>query len=73
MPTGRSAVTANADRDALQGAAEALTAQEVADATGVSRATAQRYLADLVAAGRVDLGLRYGSTGRPEHRYTWRG
>jgi two-component system CitB family response regulator len=73
MPKGRSAVTANAVRDALQGAAEALTAQEVADATGVSRATAQRYLADLVAAGRVDLGLRYGSTGRPEHRYTWRG
>jgi two-component system CitB family response regulator len=73
MPKGRSAVTADAVRDALQGATEALTAQEVAAATGVSRATAQRYLADLVAAGRVDLGLRYGSTGRPEHRYTWRG
>jgi two-component system CitB family response regulator len=73
MPKGRSAVTADAIRDALQGADDALTAQDVADATGVSRATAQRYLADLVAAGRVDLGLRYGSTGRPEHRYTWRG
>jgi len=73
MPKGRSAVTADAVRDALQGADDALTAQDVAEATGVSRATAQRYLADLVAAGRVDLGLRYGSTGRPEHRYTWRG
>ena len=73
MPKGRSAVTADAVREALQGADDALTAQDVADATGVSRATAQRYLADLVAAGRVDLGLRYGSTGRPEHRYTWRG
>jgi two-component system CitB family response regulator len=73
MPKGRSAVTADAVRDALRRATEALTAQEVAEATGVSRATAQRYLADLVAAGRVDLGLRYGSTGRPEHRYTWRG
>jgi response regulator of citrate/malate metabolism len=72
MPKGRSAVTADAVRDALKQASEALTAQEVAEATGVSRATAQRYLADLVAAGRVDLGLRYGSTGRPEHRYTWR-
>jgi response regulator of citrate/malate metabolism len=72
MPKGRSAVTAEAVREALQAADEALTAQEVADATGVSRATAQRYLADLVSAGRVDLGLRYGSTGRPEHRYTWR-
>jgi len=73
MPKGRSAVTADAVRAALQEADDALTAQEVAEATGVSRATAQRYLADLVAAGRVDLGLRYGSTGRPEHRYTWRG
>jgi two-component system CitB family response regulator len=72
MPKGRSAVTADAVRDALRAAADALTAQEVADATGVSRATAQRYLADLVSAGRVELGLRYGSTGRPEHRYTWR-
>jgi response regulator of citrate/malate metabolism len=73
MPKGRSAVTADAVRDSLQAADDALTAQEVADATGVSRATAQRYLADLVSAGRVDLRLRYGSTGRPEHRYTWRG
>jgi two-component system CitB family response regulator len=73
MPKGRSAVTADAVREALQSADEPLTAQAVAEATGVSRATAQRYLADLVAAGRVDLGLRYGSTGRPEHRYTWRG
>lgn len=72
MPKGRSAVTADAVRDALQAADDALTAQQVADATGVSRATAQRYLADLVSAGRVDLRLRYGSTGRPEHRYTWR-
>jgi len=73
MPKGRSAVTAEAVRDALLAAGDALTAQEVADATGVSRATAQRYLADLVSAGRVDLGLRYGSTGRPEHRYRWKG
>ena len=72
MPKGRSAVTADAVRDALHRADDALTAQQVADATGVSRATAQRYLADLVSAGRVDLRLRYGSTGRPEHRYTWR-
>jgi response regulator of citrate/malate metabolism len=38
----------------------------------VSRATAARYLADLVDAGRVRMSLRYGSTGRPEHRYAWR-
>lgn len=72
LPKGRSAVTADAIREVLATATEALTAAEVAEATGVSRATAQRYLSDLARSGRVELGLRYGTTGRPEHRYTWR-
>jgi response regulator of citrate/malate metabolism len=73
MPKGRSAVTADSIREALRGSGEAMTAQAIAEATGVSRATAQRYLADLARAGRVDLTLRYGATGRPEHRYEWLG
>jgi response regulator of citrate/malate metabolism len=73
MPKGRSVFTAEAVRDALKAAREAKTAAEIADAVGVSRATAQRYLSDLARAGRVELTLRYGSTGRPEHRYAWRG
>jgi response regulator of citrate/malate metabolism len=70
---GRSPVTADAIIDALRGADDALTAVEVADATGVSRATAQRYLSDLARDGRVRLTLRYGSTGRPEHCFEWLG
>jgi response regulator of citrate/malate metabolism len=50
-------------------APQALSATEVAEQLGVSRATAQRYLADLVRRGLVDLSLNYGTTGRPEHRY----
>ncbi|MGZ0152982.1 response regulator [Kribbella sp. WER1] len=73
LPKGRSTVTADAIRDALRGAAEPLTAASIADLTGVSRATAQRYLSDLVRADRVELTLRYGTTGRPEHRFAWRG
>lgn len=73
MPKGRSAVTAESIREALRASAEAMTAQAIAEAIGVSRATAQRYLADLARAGRVELTLRYGSTGRPEHRYEWLG
>jgi response regulator of citrate/malate metabolism len=46
-----------------------ISAVEVAEQLGVSRATAQRYLADLVRRGLVDLSLHYGNTGRPEHRY----
>jgi two-component system CitB family response regulator len=72
MPKGRSSVTTDAVVDALRAASEPLTAIEVAEATGISRATAQRYLSDLARAGRVELSLRYGSTGRPEHRYGWR-
>jgi len=72
VPKGRSTVTAEAIRGALLASGDALTASEVAEATGVSRATAQRYLSDLTSAGRVELSLRYGATGRPEHRYTWR-
>ncbi|HEY2299753.1 MAG TPA: response regulator [Jatrophihabitans sp.] len=45
-----------------------LSAAEVAQAIGISRATAQRYLTDLVQSGELKLELRYG-TGRPEHRY----
>lgn len=73
LPKGRSAVTAEAVREALRSSEEPMTAQAIADAVGVSRATAQRYLADLARAGRVHLGLRYGATGRPEHRYEWLG
>jgi response regulator of citrate/malate metabolism len=70
---GRSPVTADAISEVLRATEDALTAAEVADSTGVSRATAQRYLADLARDGRVQLTLRYGSTGRPEHCFEWLG
>ncbi len=71
QPKGRSAVTASAVTDLLREAAGPLTAASVADAIGISRATAQRYLSDLVSAGDVTLALRYGTAGRPEHQYVW--
>lgn len=46
-----------------------LSAAEIARKVGVSRATAQRYLSTLAEDGSVEIQLRYGSTGRPEHRY----
>lgn len=45
------------------------TAADVAAAVGISRPTAQRYLAQLVAMGLLRLDLQYGSAGRPSHRY----
>ena len=46
-----------------------LSAAEVAEATGISRPTAQRCLSYLVRQGMAHLELRYGTVGRPEHRY----
>lgn len=50
-------------------AGETVSAQQVADGTGLSRGTARRYLEYLEGQGRAVLELRYGAAGRPEHRY----
>jgi len=60
---------ADADVGAGAGPLE-LSAADVAARVGVSRATAQRYLAALAADGLVTMKLSYGTTGRPEHRYS---
>ncbi|MER7453143.1 response regulator [Nocardia beijingensis] len=62
--------TKDAVLQAILDAGAPLSAGEVASAIGISRATAQRYLAALVAAGAVRMSLRYGSTGRPEQEYS---
>lgn len=46
------------------------SAAEVAELTGVSRATAQRRLAAMAGRGVVSVRLRYGHSGRPEHLYS---
>ena len=56
--------------EALHGADTPMSAAEVAEVIGVSRATAQRYLATLASSGEVTVGLRYGTTGRPEQEFT---
>jgi len=61
--------TEQAVLEAVVASAAELSAAEVADQVGVSRATAQRYLASLAADGHLAMQLRYGSAGRPEHRY----
>lgn len=71
LPKGHSTTTAELVRQALRAADGPLSAQEVAESAGMSRQTAQRYLKLLERTGRVRLSLRYGETGRPEHRYTW--
>ncbi|QDW62111.1 response regulator [Oerskovia sp. KBS0722] len=45
------------------------SAVDVAEATGMSRVSARRYLEHLVAIGQAEVNPRYGSAGRPENRY----
>ncbi|MDU0302063.1 response regulator [Streptomyces sp. PAL114] len=71
LPKGHSPTTAELVRRALMAAEGPLSAQEIAERTGVSRQTAQRYLKLLERTGRATLTLRYGDAGRPEHRYVW--
>jgi response regulator of citrate/malate metabolism len=69
LPTGRSSPTAERIVGVLRECDDSLSAVEVAERVGISRATAQRYLSSLAQSELVRLELNYGSTGRPEHRY----
>jgi response regulator of citrate/malate metabolism len=73
LSKGQSPTTTLLVARALESSGKELSAAEVAAATGVSRATAQRYLSALADAGKVELVPRYGAPGRPEHRYRWVG
>lgn len=71
--TGGSVAQTATERAVLEQLAEGeSSASDIAEHIGISRATAQRHLAGLAARGLVEVTLRYGSTGRPEHRYRTR-
>jgi response regulator of citrate/malate metabolism len=69
---GHSAPTLELVRNAVQASTTDVSAAEVAERIGISRATAQRYLSYLERHQVVKLQLRYGTAGRPENRYRMR-
>lgn len=69
LPKGLSDTTLDLIAQALSRSRSGLAAAAVADAAGVSRVTARRYLDHLCQLGKAELTMRYGSPGRPEHRY----
>lgn len=71
LPKGLSHATLELVATSVRDAGAALSASEVAERTGVSRVTSRRYLEHLARGGLVEIALRYGSSGRPEHRYRW--
>jgi response regulator of citrate/malate metabolism len=69
LPKKHTAPTMALVRQTVERADTDVSATEVADRAGISRATAQRYLSYLAKHGVVELRLRYGGPGRPEQRY----
>ncbi|MFC8568990.1 response regulator [Streptomyces sp. NPDC057245] len=71
LPKGLSGPTLERVTGVLRGSDEGLTAAGVAEAVGISRITARRYLEHLVDAGRAGRSPQYGQVGRPELVYRW--
>jgi two-component system CitB family response regulator len=69
LPKGLSQATLDLVLAALERSDQPISAEQVAAGVGISRVTARRYLDHLAQGRRVELLLRYGSPGRPEHRY----
>lgn len=73
LPKGLSTTTCTLVADALRDTGTDVSAAEAAALTGLSRVSARRYLEYLCATGQAELRPRYGTAGRPEHRYRWTG
>jgi response regulator of citrate/malate metabolism len=72
LPKGLSAPTLERVTVTLRDCAgSGLTAAGVAEAVGISRITARRYLEHLVDSGRAARSPQYGQVGRPELQYRW--
>ena len=71
LPKGLSQVTADVVLTVLRDGGEQ-SASEVADAAGISRVTARRYLEHYVERGTAQVRLNYGGSGRPEHLFRLR-
>ncbi|KJL34186.1 response regulator [Microbacterium azadirachtae] len=68
-PRNLSASSLQRVAELLDGAEGDMSSAEIADALGMSRVSARRYLDHLATIGRAEVAPRYGAVGRPENRY----
>ena len=73
LPKGLNSARLEAVIGILREAQQGVTADDVGELIGASRVTARRYLEYLAVIGTAQMELEYGKSGRPRHRYYWRG
>jgi response regulator of citrate/malate metabolism len=71
LPKGLSRTTAQLVAETLRAAGTDLSAAEVAERAGLARVSARRYLDFLTTVGKAEVQMKYGTAGRPQHRYIW--
>lgn len=71
LPKGLSVETADLVKTALHAAVAPISAADCAQAVGISRVSARRYLEHLCTSGIAEVTLKYGTTGRPERLFRW--
>lgn len=69
LPKNLNQLTLDQVREVLAMEAGGLTAEAVAERTGIARVTARRYLEHMEKTGAVVKDIQYGSVGRPVHRF----
>ena len=69
LPKGLNQVTLDSILNYLRKHTEYLTSMELAQAVGIARVTARRYMEYLAEKKIVDIELEYGSVGRPIHKF----
>lgn len=73
LVVGQLRASGGESRDAQGSRGSDLSASELAQRCGLSRVSARRYLEHLERSGLATVRPRYGSAGRPENGYAWRG
>lgn len=71
VPKSITAETVQLVEDILRDAVDGVSAAECAEASGLSRVSARRYLQYLATTGKATVTLRYATAGRPERRFHW--
>ncbi|EMT46525.1 response regulator [Anoxybacillus flavithermus] len=69
LPKGLNETTLRQIEQYMSQATNAQSADEVAEAVGIARVTARRYLEYLEKVGQIEKEVQYGAIGRPIHRY----